>query len=325
LLNIAFCLGHRNLILHSFSYGDEVLSLHKKMIIYMENPAQERSVEAIQQKRIVDLDEVIRQKSARVYNMMPRFILNWLKQIIHQDQLNYILTKYEHQEGIEFIESVLNEFGLRVETDGIMDWNTNERYIFVANHPLGGMDGMAFMMVVGRYFPKVVFPVNDFLLYLPNLRNLFVPINKLGRNPQLIGLLDDTFASDKTLLYFPAGLCSRRQHGQILDLEWKKTFVTKAKLHQRNIVPVHITGKNSTFFYRLANIRKALHIHFNLEMIFLVDEMFKQKGKSLLMRFGPVIPHTLLDRSHTDFEWANLIRDYIYRLGKGDFTPFQPH
>jgi hypothetical protein len=84
----------------------------------MENPAQERSVEAIQQKRIVDLDEVIRQKSDRVYNMMPRFILNWLKKIIHQDQLNYILTKYEHQEGIEFIESVLNEFGLRVETDG---------------------------------------------------------------------------------------------------------------------------------------------------------------------------------------------------------------
>ncbi|HNQ59742.1 MAG: 1-acyl-sn-glycerol-3-phosphate acyltransferase [Bacteroidales bacterium] len=290
----------------------------------MENQAEDISLNAIQPKKIVDLDEVIRQKSARVYRMLPRFVVHWLEKIIHQDGLNYILTKYEDQEGLEFIESVLNEFGLRVDSDGAMGWDPKGRYIFVANHPLGGMDGMAFMMVVGRYFPEVVFPVNDFLLYLPNIRNLFIPINKHGRNPELIKLLDDTFASDKTILYFPAGLCSRSQHGEILDLEWKKTFVTKARLHQRDIVPVHITGRNSAFFYRLANLRKSLHIHFNFEMILLVDEMFKQKGKSLLMRFGPVIPYTQLDRRFSDYEWANLIRAYIYRLGKGDLNPFQP-
>ncbi len=275
-------------------------------------------------KKFVDVEQVIRNKSERLHRLTPKFVINWLRRIVHEDEVNYILSKYEHLEGLPFIEATLNELGLKVEPLGYLDWAPQGRYIFVANHPLGGMDGLALMMVVGRRSPNIVFPVNDILLAIPNTKSLFVPINKHGRNPHLVKQLDETFAGDRTLLYFPAGLCSRRQGGRIIDLEWKKTFVTKARLHHRDIIPVHAQGSNSNFFYHLANLRKALGIKFNIEMLFLVDEMAKQKGKTLTLRFGKPIPYTILDHRYTDSQWAARIKNHVYKLAKNPDAVFEP-
>jgi len=275
-------------------------------------------------KKFVDIDKVVRQKSERLYQLTPGFVLNWLKRIAHQDEVNHILTIFQDLEGLAFIDAALGYMKLDVRYEGIMDWDPNGRYVFVANHPLGGMDGIAFMSVVGKYFPDLVFPVNDILLNVPNLRSLFIPVNKHGRNPELIKLLDDTFAGPRTLLYFPAGLVSRRRGGQIVDLEWKKTFVTKARQHNRDIVPVHITGQNTSFFYRLANIREALGIRFNIEMLFLVDEMAKQKGKSLTLRFGKPIPCAMFNRQTSDAQWAESIKRDVYNLAGSHFDANEP-
>jgi putative hemolysin len=274
--------------------------------------------------KFVDVEQVIRNKSEKLHRMVPGFVIHWLRRVVHEDEVNYVLSKYRHLEGLPFIEATLNELGLKVVAEGNLDWNPQGRYIFVANHPLGGMDGLALMMVVGRKMPDIVFPVNDILLSIPNTRSLFVPINKHGRNPHLVKQLDETFAGDRTLLYFPAGLCSRRQGGRIVDLEWKKTFVTKARIHHRDIIPVYAEGSNSKFFYRLANIRKALGIKFNIEMLFLVDEMVKQKGKTLTLRFGKPIPYTLLDNRYTDSQWAARIKEHVYKLAHNPNTPFEP-
>lgn len=281
-------------------------------------------MENFEVKKFVNVAQVIRNKSERLYRMVPRFVINWLRRVVHEDEVNYVLSKYRDLAGLPFIEATLNELGLRVIAEGHLDWDPQGRYIFVANHPLGGMDGLALMMVVGRRMPDIVFPVNDILLAIPNTRSLFVPINKHGRNPHLVKQLDETFAGDRTLLYFPAGLCSRRQGGRIMDLEWKKTFVTKARLHHRDIIPVHAEGSNSKFFYRLANLRKMLGIKFNIEMLFLVDEMVKQKGKTLTLQFGKPIPYTLLDHRYTDSQWAARIKEHVYRLATNPDADFEP-
>ena len=153
------------------------------------------------------------------------------------------------------------------------------RYIIASNHPLGGLDGVALMQVMGRKRKDIVFPVNDILLYLPNLRELFIPINKHGSNNENVEIIQKTFESEKMILYFPAGLVSRKQKGGIMDLEWRKTFISKSKQYKRDIIPVHIDGRNSSFFYSLANLRKMLNIKANIEMLFLPDEMYKQKNK----------------------------------------------
>ena len=201
-------------------------------------------------EKIVDVERVLRQKSERLYHLLPGFVIRWLKRILHEEEVNRILFKFREKKDVDFIRSVLDEMQLGVKAEGFMDWEPGKRYIFVANHPLGGMDGLAFIRTVGEKLPDIVFPVNDLLMNLPNTKGIFIPVNKHGRNPQLVRMLDETFAGGKTLLYFPAGLCSRRQNGEIMDLDWKKTFVAKARLHQRDIVPVHITGSNSRFLDR---------------------------------------------------------------------------
>ena len=159
--------------------------------------------------------------------------------------------------------------------------------------------------------------VNDLLLYLSNLRSIFVPINKHGaQGKKNAELIEKAYASDNQIITFPAGLCSRKQNGKIQDTEWKKSFIQKAVEYRRDIVPVFFEGRNSNFFYRLANMRKALGIKMNYEMIYLPDEMFKSKHKTYSIHFGKPIPWQTFDSSRKPAEWAEWVKEIVYNLKK---------
>lgn len=169
----------------------------------------------------------------------------------------------------------------------------------------------------------IVFPVNDLLMNLPNMKELFIPINKHGSNAENIRIINETFESDVTILYFPAGLVSRKKKGVIRDVAWKKTFLTKAKRTSRDVIPVHINGRNSNFFYNLANLRKRLGIKGNIEMLYLVDEVFKQKNRNIKITIGKAVPYQFFDRRHKDDVWSQFLRDYVYELGSGEQRSFE--
>jgi 1-acyl-sn-glycerol-3-phosphate acyltransferase len=265
----------------------------------------------------IDLDEIIRSKNPKLLKLIPRFILSYIKRIIHQDGVNEKLEKYKEKEGIDFVECILNDFGANINVINPENIPASGRYIIASNHPLGGLDGMALMLVIGKAGRRdIVFPVNDILLNLRNLKVLFIPINKHGKNIENKTLLDDTFASDVIVLYFPAGLCSRKQKGKILDLDWKNTFIKKAIQFERDIIPVHIDGSNSKFFYNLANWRKRLGIKANIEMLYLVDEMFNQKNKDINITIGKPISYKTFDNRFKTKEWAELMKQHVYELGK---------
>lgn len=274
--------------------------------------------------KFIDLEKVIAGKSERLLRLMPRFLLSYLKRVVHQDQLNDILNRHRTLYGHDFLEAIFKDFGVNIVVKGDKNLLLTERFVVVSNHPLGGLDGMALMWAVGRKKPDIATPVNDFLMHLPNLKPLFIPVNKHGSNATNIAVFDETFASDKTVVYFPAGLCSRKINGEILDLEWKKTFLSKARKSKRDILPVHISGKNSSFFYNLANLRKFLRIKANIEMLYLVDEMFGQKNKDIVITFGKPVPLEVFDKRHNDRDWAALLRKHVYKLEKNPETTFNP-
>lgn len=269
--------------------------------------------------QFVDLNTVIASKNKRLLKIIPGFLISYLKGVIHQDEINDVLSRLKDINGLPFAEAVLAEFGLKVTLIGSENIPKEGRALLVANHPLGGLDGLALMCTVGRVRSDIVFPANDLLMNVPNLNELFIPVNKHGSNAANVKIFDETFASDKLILYFPAGLCSRKIKGRILDLEWKKGIVTRARRYKRDIVPIHISGRNSNFFYNLANFRKAAHIGVNIEMLYLVDEMVKQKDKEIRITFGKAIPYSFFDRRHKDTEWAALLREHTYRL-EGNHT-----
>lgn len=274
-------------------------------------------------KFYIDVEEVFKSKAPKTAKWIPSFVFKYLKKILHQDEINSMISRGEGLYGLPFVDIVLKEFKTKVETEGSENIKGN-RLLFASNHPMGGLDGIALIDTVGRFYPDVVTPVNDILLFVPNLRPLFIPVNKHGSNAENIKLFNDTFAGDKTICYYPFGLCSRKKNGKIIDLEWKKTFISKARTYQRDIIPTHISGRNSDFFYNLSNIRKTLHVKANIEMLFLVNEFYKQKNKTLKITFGKPIPWQTFDKRYNDTVWADKLRKFSYKIADNYNIEFNP-
>ncbi len=271
---------------------------------------------------LINIDQVLAEKSPLLKKLLPGFLISYFKRLIHQDQLNRYLTDYSHRPGVGFIDSVLSDMNTQLDVRGIENIPKEEKCIIASNHPLGGLDGMALMLAVSKARKDIVFPVNDILMNVKPLEPLFIPINKHGSNAENIKIINDTFAANNVVCYFPFGLVSRKRKGEIKDLEWKTTFITKAKRFQRDIIPTHISGRNTHFFYNLSNLRKKLGIKANLEMLFLVDEFIKQSNQTLIIRFGEAIPYSTFDKRYSNAEWADKMRKYTYALGTGETKSF---
>jgi putative hemolysin len=248
---------------------------------------------------------------------MPNFLIKYLKKTIHEDELNAAMAETKGMNGYEFSLDTLKRLDIKVEVEGLENVPADGRVIFTVNHPLGGMDAIAIIKEVFPIRKDLKFVVNDLLLHLPNLRDLFVGVNKHGTNSKdSLNDLNDLFASERAVFVFPAGLVSRRKRGVVKDLEWKKTFITRAKKFETPVIPVFIEGELSSFFYRLANFRTAIGVKANIEMLYLVDELFNQKGKTLRLRFGESIPYQTFDKHKKDIEWAQWVKDQCYALEK---------
>ena len=266
----------------------------------------------------IDIKQVLRQKAPSVARKIPGFMVDYLIRTVHQDELNEILRRYHDKDGVAFMQELIGYFDLNLELVNEENIPAEGRYIFASNHPLGGLDGICLSAIIGgRFDGKIRYLVNDLLLYLSNLRSIFVPINKHGaQGKKNAELIEKAYASDNQIITFPAGLCSRKQNGKIQDTEWKKSFIQKAVEYRRDIVPVFFEGRNSNFFYRLANMRKALGIKMNYEMIYLPDEMFKSKPKTYSIHFGKPIPWQTFDSSRKPAEWAEWVKEIVYNLKK---------
>lgn len=283
----------------------------------MDKKQNRESSDLIGYKEYINVEKVFREKSGGAFRFIPRFLIRYLERIVHQKELNEALNQYENLMGHDFLHAVLNErFTVDIEVKNPDKIPATGRYIVVSNHPLGGLDGMALMYEIGKKRKDFKFISNDILLELKNLRDLFVPVNKHGRNSiESIKRIDTLYASEELALIFPAGLVSRKQEGGVIkDLEWKKSFISKAVQHQRDVIPVHIQGRNSAFFYNLARWRKRLGIKANIEMLYLVDEMFKQAKKKITITFGEPIPWTTFTRDKKPSEWAAFVKEEVYRI-----------
>jgi len=265
--------------------------------------------------KFIEIEKIIRNKNPRLLKFLPGFVISYLKRILHEDEINDFIERNGDAYGLDFVERIVKEFIRELTVGGTENIPSQKRIIIASNHPLGGLDGVALMHEAGKIRKDILFPVNDLLMNLDNLKSLFIPVNKHGSNAQNVKIINDTFASDVSILYFPAGLCSRKQkHGAILDLEWKKTFVSYARKYKRDIIPTYIEGRNSNFFYNLARLRKTLGIKQNIEMLYLVDEVYKQKNKKINIKFGKPIPFETFDKRFSDKEWAEKIKEHVYRL-----------
>lgn len=270
-------------------------------------------------EKTIDIEKVLRSKMGAKARWVPGFAINWLKKIAHEDDNNRFLWEARDLKGTPWLEACLKYLDTRLEVEGMENLppkDDGRLYTFVSNHPMGGIDGVALGSLIGRqYDDRFRYLVNDLLMNLPGLAPLCIPINKTGREGRdFPRIVEEGFRGNWHILMFPAGLCSRRRDGQIRDLPWKKTFITKSVETHRDIIPIHFGGRNSDFFYRLSNFSDRYIKKVNIAMLFLVDEMYKNRGNTFPVKIGKPIPWQTFDKSKTPAQWAEAVKEKIYTL-----------
>jgi putative hemolysin len=265
--------------------------------------------------KTIDIEKAIREGNSRFFKSLPGFVIKLIIKIIGQKELNTAIYNNREKTGIPFINGVLHDWNVKVEITGSENIPPSGRFIFAANHPLGGMDALSFLHMIYNFFPDIVSPANELLNTIPNIRPLVFGVNVFGRNTkETAKKINELFETDIQIMIFPAGEVSRRKKGIISDIAWQKSFISKATQHRRDIIPVFISGRNSNLFYIVANLRKFLGIKMYIETLLLPREMLKKKNSTVKIYIGKPIPYQAITDEMTPSEWAQKVKSIVYSL-----------
>jgi len=263
----------------------------------------------------INIKEIFLKKNPKLAKKLPGFVYRYINRIMHIDEINELLANHGNESGIEFARSMVKHFNVNETINGIENLPKSGRFIFASNHPLGGFDALLILCNIDRLLGETITLVNDVLMSLPQLTPIFVPVNKHGgHSKDVIRQIHEAYSSDKQILIFPSGYASRRIKGKIQDFNWKKHFIAKSIEYQRDVIPIHVSGRNSNFFYSLAKLRTFLKLKWNLEMFYLADETFGHKNQKFTITFGQPIPYSRFDKSKSLDQWAAEVRDIVYKL-----------
>lgn len=277
--------------------------------------------------KYLDLNEAIKKSDSKLLKKMPAFIINLMKKMIHQDEINLFLNETAELKGIEFHNEIIKRLNLKIDITGLENLPENHRCFFFSNHPFGILDGLVITQIVLDKYKDFRAIGNEAFQYIPPLRPYVGVVNVYGSTSRkYIEEIEKLYESDIAMTYFPAGIVSRYIKGKVQDIEWKKSFITKAVSCHRELVPIYFYGRNSVLFYTIYVIRKLLGIKATIELALLAHEFFRKKNSSVKVVIGPVIPYTTIDNRYNHHQWAQIIRNYVYELGKSkkpDY-PFNP-
>ena len=258
----------------------------------------------------VDVVAILKKK----FSWIPKFFFRPLKKFIHQDEFNYFLShQCADKNGIQFVDSALIDC-LHIPPENItVVWadglpKDGEKYTFVCNHPLGGLDELITLRFLSEYYPNVKILLNDFLDKLPNLADYSAASDKL-----------DLYSSDDHLIVFPENISSGIDGGLIQDVKWDSTFYTESLKNERGIVPIYFRGYNSYYYYRLFNFLKKLRKG-KLAKWLLPREILKSKGKKYTIVIGEPIPYNrllFLSKIYSMDNAVYLIKKMVYTLDRG--------
>ncbi len=308
-------------VCHEISLCNRSIADGKSVLLCRFVTVYESVHHSMQEKQHIHIGEIIARLRGRE---LPRPVVRLLERLIHEREINDILDRYGHLEGVAFMSALVEHFRVDVAWEGVEHLPADRHCLFVSNHPLGGLDGICLSHLVGSlYGSEVRYIVNDMLFHLRPLRKIFVPVNTRGKQKrESVDLLHEALESDLPVITFPAGFCSRLIDGRVQDTPWKKSFVRQAYAYRRDIVPLFFEGLNSRCFYRIEQIRQALGIKFNVGSALLPHEMFSSKGSRYRVYVGSPVPwQSLAPDALSTEERAADIRSLVYGLNPTATTP----
>ncbi|NVK30280.1 MAG: GNAT family N-acetyltransferase [Gammaproteobacteria bacterium] len=235
------------------------------------------------------------------------------KHLLHEDQFSHFSNRYPHLTGIEFIEQVIDDLGIkvRVETRTLQHIPSQGAVLLVANHPTGTLDGLALMSLIASRRPDVKFIANHWLTHITPLADMLLPVSLERQNTkQDIRAISEHLQAGCALVVFPAGEVSRLGLRGIKDGPWRHSFLSLAQRFDAPIVPLRIKARNSAFFYGTSMIYKPM------ATLLLISEMFKRRHKDMNIFIGAPIAAKVATRGADTLQaCARLLKRHVYRLG----------
>ncbi|WP_158775002.1 GNAT family N-acyltransferase [Cobetia sp. L2A1] len=239
-----------------------------------------------------------------------------LRRLVHEREINTFLAEHSELRGFDFIDRVLDHFsfGYTVSSRERENIPAYGRVVIVANHPLGSLDGLALLKLVGEVRRDVKIIANDILMKVEPLAPLLLPLDNLSRRGyrKSSGLICDALMNEEAVIIFPAGEVSRAGPTGPRDGKWLSGFLHFARKTNAPVLPIHVSGRNSTLFYALSLLNRGLGTSL------LAHEMFRQRARQLTLRIGELIPLARLDSDALSTNAkTRLLRKHLYRIGRG--------
>ncbi|WP_298749574.1 lysophospholipid acyltransferase family protein [uncultured Arcobacter sp.] len=268
---------------------------------------------------MVDVENEIKKKFPKI-NLESSFINKSLikiaKKVVHEESINEFLQANAHKKGFEFVDAVLDnfDFDYTVSSNDVQNIPSSGKVVIIANHPLGGLDALCLLKLVGKVRKDVKIVANDFLAGIEALSSLFVPIDnyKKRQSKKDIKAIYDTLNSGEAIIIFPAGEVSRATPKGIKDPAWNKGFLNFAQHCNAPILPILVDGKNSKLFYTISILNKTF------STLLLSNEMFKKKSKKISIKIGQIIPNENIMPKGIDKKYLlTLYKKHLYALRKG--------
>lgn len=255
-------------------------------------------------------------------NFLKKSLFKIAKKIVHEDSINQFLSQNSHLKGFEFVDAVLDyfDFDYTVSSNDLQNIPSSGKVVIIANHPLGGLDALCLLRLIGQVRKDVRIIANDFLEGFEALNSLFITINnyKLKQSKSDIKKIYEALNNEEALIIFPAGEVSRATTKGIKDPNWNKGFLNFAQNSNAPILPIFLDAKNSKTFYTISIINKTF------STLLLSNEMFNKKSKRINIKIGQIIPNENIVPKGIDKKFLlNLYKKHLYSLKKGKKSFFE--
>ncbi|MED5509681.1 MAG: lysophospholipid acyltransferase family protein [Pseudomonadota bacterium] len=274
---------------------------------------------------MLNIEQAVQQKFPRFQHTSPwikKPTLGFLRKITHEHEVNRFLDLHQDLRGFDFIDQVLDyfNFSYSISHRDRINIPASGRVVIVANHPLGALDGLSLLKLVGEVRRDVKIVANDMLMNFAALESLFLPVDNLSKSTRKssVARIVDSLNNDEAVIVFPAGEVSRIRPSGVRDGKWNSGFLNFAKKTNAPILPIFIGARNSSLFYSASMVYKPL------SGMMLAHEMFNKNSKNITMRVGETIPYQQIEQLPlVKAEKAKLLRRHLYRIAKGKKSLFK--
>lgn len=249
-------------------------------------------------------------------------IVNTIMHWLILDKCNAVHGKYCYETGVPFSNLLIDDcykIRKRIDNEEVLDRFPEGPFITVSNHPLGALDGIMLIDIVGRHRPDFKVMVNMFLNYLTAMRSSFIAVDPSGsddpkKKAATMHGIREAMARIKDghpIGFFPAGAVSKlNRHLRIEDRPWQPSIIKLIKQMKVPVIPIYFHDHNSTFFNILGVI------DWRLRTLRLPRELFNKTGREMHISFGePIMPDEQAQYKDLD-SFGRMLRERTYALAE---------